>query len=87
MDLAAAQKENKKLMKSLSKYKNSSKSLSSGLAPLRKGVTDLKASQLSLKEDTRQAFNDMKNDLVNTFGGGLMRRLQVGYQSVSIFPD
>jgi hypothetical protein len=64
-------------MKSLGKYKNSSKSLSSGLGPLRKSVTDLKSSQVALKEATRSVFNELKSDLANSFGGSLIRRLQV----------
>ena len=73
----ASQKENKKLMKSLSKYKTTSKSLSGGLGPIKKSVGDLRSSQEALRSATKAALTELGQDMTNTFGAGLMRRLKV----------
>lgn len=74
--LAQMTKDNKKLQKSLVKYKTSSKSLSSGLVNIKKQLGELKASKKSLLTDVKLEFGNMKSSLANDLRGGLMNRLR-----------
>jgi hypothetical protein len=74
---AAHAKEVKKLQKSLTKYKNSSKNLSAGLAPLKRNLGDLRASHRVVVKTVADELNLMKNELVQNFSGGILRKLKV----------
>lgn len=74
---AAHAKEVKKLQKSLTKYKNSSKNLSAGLAPLKRNLGDLKASHRVVVKTVTDELNLMKNELLQNFSGGILLKLKV----------
>lgn len=75
-EIAAMTKENKKLTKSLGKYKSSSKVFSTGLVPVQKSIAILSESQKNLSSTIREEMQVTLKDVTSQFGTSLMRKLK-----------
>ena len=75
-EMAAITKENKKLSKSLSKYKSSSKVFSTGLLPVQKNVASLSAAQKSLATLIKEEMQVTLKEVSSQFGSSLIRKLK-----------
>lgn len=75
-EVEALKKEVKKLNKSLAKYENTSKALSSGLIPVRKSMIRLNEAQKSLSKTVREEMDNTLKEVSSHFGSSLMKRLK-----------